>query len=237
MQPILPPKPHQDQQEQPTLESQLNRLKIDDNLSDRTDLPFKIIPSDFTTQLFTQKDGNSLNVPLPSYFEYITNAKIKELIYNEELLSGYLLTLYKEEFIGLKRELNAVIEGQQKAALELKNKYIDCDDGLLDKALALDTHLKEYDSKLKTFDHLQIEMYETLNGLSSKSIAKHFSDKAATNEANCSELLDNASSTEVELSSKQLEQLLQSYTTQRYEWHKNKECVPKLEHHKVVGLE
>lgn len=237
MQPTLPPKPHQNQQEQPSLETQLNGLMIDDNLSNRTDLPFKIISSDFTVRLFTQRDGNSLNVPLPSYFEYITNAKLKELIQNEELLSGYLLSLYKEEFIDLKRELYAVIESQKQTALELTNSYQDSEDGLLNKAIALDSELKEYDSKLKAFDHLQIEMYDTLNGLSSKSIAKHFSDRAATNEANCSELLNNASVSEDKLSSKQLEQLLHDYTTQRYEWHKNKECVSKLEHQRVMGLE
>lgn len=237
MQPALPPKPHQELQKPLPLERQLDDLELNDDSTDRTDLPFKSIPPDFTLRLFTRRQGNSLNVPLPSYFEYVSNSKIKELIHNEELLSGYLLSLYKEEFIDLKKELDTVIESQNCAALHLTSKYEEPDSGLLKKLEDLDTELKKYNAKLDNFDHLQIEMYDTLSGLSRKSISKHFSDKAAQNEAKCSDLLNIGSANEDMLSGKELEQLLQEYTMQRYEWHRNKEWASKIEHYKVTGLE
>lgn len=247
MQPALPQKPlHsvQTNQRQPTvqrqLHSELSKLNITHtDHSNRTDLPFKIISPDHTLELFKtkHKDNLLLQVPLPSYFEYISNAKIKEFIDNDELVSGYVNMLYNEDFTEIKEELDIIIQSQHDTALDLKNKYTESKDGLLSKAKKLDKDLVNYHSRLNEFDHLQIEMYDSLSDLSRQNISKLFDKKVSETESLYSDILRDASEKEGKLDPVELEKLLDDYILLRHKWHNYKECISKIDHHKVIGLE
>lgn len=252
MQPELPPKPQSNQigliQGPPSyactthvvhpLETKLDKLAIDDADVDtkRTDLPFKVVSSDLALELFTKKDGDSLNVPIPPYFEYLPNSKIKEFINNEELLCGYLDSLYKEEFRNIKEELDSIIESQVEYAKHLKDKYTNDDYGIVLKTQKLTTDLGNYHRKLKDFDTLQIEMYDNINSVSKPGISEFYHRKIAENEAASAEILKTASEKDGTLETEELNQILSDYINQRHLWHRYKECVCKIDHHKVMGL-
>lgn len=234
MPPYIPPKPQQ-QQQQMHLQLQLNNLSLRNTIKP-ADLPFPIITSDHAIQLFIKKKESSLDVPLPSYFEFISNSKIKEFLNNEILLFGYINSLYKDEFSEIKNDVDSIIKSQQEVAINLKQKYTNKSNGLLSKVAESDKELELYHCKLKNFDHLQIEMYDSLSDLSTESITNFFNKKVSENEKECGDILKNASEREGILTTQELEKALNDYITKRHEWHEFKECVSKLNHHKIIGL-
>lgn len=241
MNPSLPPKPqlpHIDDAD--TVIPQFNELKLNKS---RQDLPFTTIDENYTIRLFKEKLAtDELDISPPTYLKYLSTSSIKDFAQDKDILIGYLLTKYKEELAFVKEQTESIVESQRNAANDLKELYTkksseSHDDlGLIECYDDVDTKLITYQHKLEDFDHLQIQMFHTLQELSKSEIAKHYLRSASANESMCANLLDTVSSKTEQLDSSEIKRLLQDYNDQRYQWHMNKQYISKIESGMVIGL-
>lgn len=230
MQPALPPKPTLNNRNIQTPQNDEIKLSAKNaqfncQFENRTDLPFDIIPHDYVDKLFTEKYDNKIpKVPIPEYTSWLPTSKVKEFINSQELIDGYIESIYEEDFKKLIDKLNEVQKSHHNEALKLQTIYNEQFLPFTNETIEKNENAMK---NLKNFDDLQIEMYDVLSGLSIKAIINRYKKLQSENESKCSDLVSTVLSKDLD-DDDQLDQLLEDYMTERKEWHLNKICLEEL---------
>ncbi|KAH3665503.1 hypothetical protein OGAPHI_003689 [Ogataea philodendri] len=204
--PTLPPKP------------------LNEQVVDHEKLEYPLVPPDYSQKVQIKTD-------LPEYFNELSTSKLQELIKSPEILHSYLYQ--NSNFASISESIKSTLEKQ----LEYTDKLLDqTNDKLAPQTESINKQLDQYHQKLKTFDQLQVQMYDHLNKYSKNSIIRTVEHNLTVQDNATSSLIDQVLKSPSQIDEAQLSTLISAYTSERQEYYLILEKLHRLYEDRTGGL-
>lgn len=208
MQPELPPKP---------LSNSIITKKPAIS-TPSTSSSFHNLPATYILDRFYELSNTTPSTfPYPKYLQSLPNDLRNEFVKSDQLLLGYLNTEFPDIMCVINNEVKEFMKSQCKLAQELKTKL----DELENNMKPTIERIKEYNEKLHHFQNLQLQLFESLDSISSKSLAQKYSQLVKENQLKCFSLI-NSIDNKI-LAAEELDDFLEKYTQESYQKYMNKE--------------